>query len=125
MNRRTATALVLCIGTEVAFAGPFAAMQHVDLNKPGALERIRDSNPSHYGIILQILDGLNQRQDGDVVRWIRANFQARAASFSPYTLTSYPAQKDLTFTLDALRYRARVTLAPGGALIVPASPTNR
>jgi len=94
-------------------------LRQVNLNRPGALESLRASNPVHYGIVLNVLDGLKQQPDEDVPRWIVANFRARTAAYSAFALTSFPAQKDLSFALDQVIYRARITLAPGGALLLP------
>jgi len=87
----------------------------VNLNKPGVLEKLRDSHPAHYEKIGKILEGLTQRPFDDVPRWITANFDARDAHFSPVLMTSYPPQREIVFVFDRTRYRARVKLTPTGA----------
>ena len=101
-----------------AWGDLFPAVHVVDLNRPGAMERVRASNPGHHDKIVRILDGLTQRPYDDVPRWINTTFQARDVRFSPIVMTTYPAQRDLTFVLDSMRYRGRVTLAHGGAIFV-------
>ena len=125
MNQATIAALLTLLFVEAVSAAPFLVVRQGNLNRPGALETLRASNPSHYKIVLNVLDGLKQRPDEDVPRWIQTNFQASSASYSLYLLTSFPAQKDLSFTLGDTQYRARVTLAPGGALVVSAAHVLR
>jgi len=119
MSRVTIAALLALLFVEAVSAAPFLVLRQVDLNRPGAMENLHASNPSHYGTVLNLLDGLKQRPDEDVPRWIMVNFRASTAAYSAFALTSLPAQKDLSFTLDQVRYRARITLAPGGALVLP------
>lgn len=121
MNRVTIAALLAILFVESASATPFETFRQVNLNRPGVLENIRTKNPSHYGIIMSVLDGLKQRPDEDVPQWIVTHFQASTASYSPYVLTSFPGQKDLSLTLSGTRYFARITLMPGRALVLPRS----
>lgn len=102
-----------------ASAEPFAPIASIDLNRSGVVERLRISNPVHYEKIGKILDGLTQRPYDDVPRWINASFDAKRANYSPVLKTSFPAQRDLAFTLDYTTYRARVTLTLGGAVVFP------
>ncbi len=102
-----------------ASAAPFVAVTSLDLNRSGVLERLRTSNPVHYEKIAKILDGLTQRPYDDVPRWINTSFDAMHVNYSPVLKTSYPAQRDLAFTLDYTRYRARLTLTLSGASVLP------
>jgi hypothetical protein len=91
----------------------------INLNKQGTFERLQYSNPTHYRKIEKILEGLEQRSASEVPRWLQADFAARDVEYSPLLRTSYPPQRHLKFVLDATLYEAVVTLAPGGAKIVP------
>ena len=81
----------------------------MDLRDPAALERLRETNPSHYAAIRQILAGLAeqpQRVEGD---WLQATFDARDIELSRLLLrTSYPPRQQLSFRLDDTRYTLHV-----------------
>jgi hypothetical protein len=91
----------------------------VDLNAPGALAALEHSNPAHYEKVRRILAGIVQTRDPDVPRWMQANFAARDVSYAPVVLTSDPPQRRLSFSLDAVRYQAVVTLTNVRGEIVP------
>lgn len=94
-----------------------APSAYVNLNAPGALEKLKQSNAKHYETFAKILHGLNERSFESVPRWIRTTFDARGVLYSPILLTSFPPQRDLSLTIDRTRYSARITLAPDGASI--------
>jgi hypothetical protein len=91
----------------------------VDLNAPGVLAALEQSNPAHYEKIRRILEGVVQTRDPDVPRWMQANFAAQDVSYAPIVLTSDPPQRRLSFSLDAVRYQALVTLTNVRGEIVP------
>jgi hypothetical protein len=92
----------------------------VDLNEPGAMERLEQANPGHYETIRRIMAGLFTRDDREVPRWLQTTFAAHEISYAPILLTSAPAQRRLAFALDGTRYRAVVTLSHVRGVIVPA-----
>ena len=112
---RTTLLIMAFVYAANALADDRRPIRHVNLNAPGALEKVKESNPRHYETFVQILDGLNERPPESVARWMQTSFQARNVYYSPILLTSYPPLRDLTFTLDNLRYYARVRLASEGA----------
>ncbi len=91
--------------------------QSVDLNAPGAFERLAASNPKHFREIVGIMDGLSQQPNFQVSRWIETNFRAKQVRHSPFLLTTFPAQSDLAFTLDNTHYYGRFSLDYGGARV--------
>ena len=95
-------------------------LKHVNLNAPGAMERLQASNPAHYGKVQEILEGLPKRPSGSVAGWLRTSFQARDVSYRDLLRTSYPAQRDISFVLDDTRYAARLTMRDEGARVYPA-----
>ena len=109
MTRTMLTAVLLA-----AAIGASAADKHVDLNAPGALEKLQASNPVHYRKVQEILKGLEERRGRDVVGWLQASFAAKQISYYDLYRTSYPPQRDLSFVLDETRYSARffVPVAP-------------
>jgi len=114
-----ATVLVL-LWTTVTAAGDAPPGRPIDLNAPGALETLRRSNPAHYEKVQQILEGVLQQRDANVPRWMQTHFAAQDVNYRPIVLTSYPAKRRLSFTLDATRYEAVVILTNVRGDIVPA-----
>ena len=120
MPRVLAAALLSLVWVVIASAGDAPSGRAIDLNAPGALEALQSSNPAHYEKIRQILVGVLQRPDAGVARWMRATFDARDVRYVPIVLTSHPAKKRLSFSLDVTRYEAVVVLTNMRGDIVPA-----
>jgi hypothetical protein len=97
----------------------FDATSHVDLDTPGALERVQRDNPAHFRAITQILREAPQRRPQTLPGWVRTTFDARMAS-ALLIKTSYPPQARLEFVLDDTEYRALVTLRNVEPSISPA-----
>jgi hypothetical protein len=91
-----------------------------DLDRPGALEALRLSNPTHYSKVRQILEGVFLHSDAEVPRWMQTNFQAQDVQYGPIVLTSHPPKRRLSFALDAMRYEGTVILTNVRGEIVPA-----
>jgi len=82
----------------------------VDLNAPGAIESLARQNPDHYAKIERILADVARRPPETVPRWMNAEFGAQGVSFPRVLKTSDPPKRSLSFTLDATRYEAVVTV---------------
>lgn len=91
----------------------------VDLDAPGALAALQQSNPAHYVKVRTILDDVLRRKDADVPRWLRTRFDARDVSYQPVVLTSYPPKRRLSFALDDTHYLVVITLINVDSAIVP------
>jgi hypothetical protein len=78
----------------------------VDLGKPGALEALARDNPDHFVKIERILADVTRRPPEAVPRWMNTEFGAQQVRFPSLLKTSDPAQRSLSFTLDATRYEA-------------------
>jgi hypothetical protein len=91
----------------------------VDLDAPGALEALRRSNPGHFEATRRILEGVLQRSDAEVRRWLQVSFGARDVSYAPVVLTSHPPKRRLSFALDDTRYETVLTLTNVRGEIVP------
>ena len=59
------------------------------------------------------------RSGSDVPRWMHAGFDARDVSYAPIVLTSHPAKRRLSFTLDDTHYVAVIVLTGLRGEIVP------
>ena len=55
----------------------------IDLNKPGALEALQQSNPRHFEKVRQIVTDIVRQSDTKVPGWMLANFNARDVSYAP------------------------------------------
>ncbi len=119
MSKLIAAAALAMIWTAVAVAGDPTSRRSINLNEPGALEALQRSNPAHYEKVSKIMEGISQRPDTAVPRWIQTNFDARNVSYAPILLTSDPPKRRLSFALDNTHYEAVVTLTNVRAEIVP------
>ena len=128
-NRRTAklegvmrptiiAAAFLLVALTNALAQP-ALPRTVDLDAPGVLEALEQTNPAHYGIVRTILAEVFLRPDIEVPRWLRASFNAQGVDYRPIVLTSHPPKRRLSFTLDDTRYVAVIVLTNVNGTIVP------
>jgi hypothetical protein len=99
--------------------GAAAPRRTINLNKPGALEAIELSNPTHCEKIRDILNGIIQQAEVAVSRWTETNFDARNMRYSAILKPSGSPKRRRSFALDGTRYEAVVTLTHGRAEIVP------
>ena len=93
--------------------------RQVNLNAPGAMDRIKASSPAHYEAIQGIVSGLARNPHSTDARWIQTSFHAKDVSYGSALLTSHPPQRNIAFTLDETRYQGRVTLDSGSVHFVP------
>jgi hypothetical protein len=119
MIRLHTVAIAILVGSVLLLAGAAVAGGTVDLNRPGALEALQQSDPDHYAKVKLILEGVARHPDSDVPRWIRVGFDARNVDYAPIVLTSHPAQRRLAFSLDQTRYVAVIVLTTLRGDIVP------
>ena len=113
-----AIAIALLNSTTTSAQTP-SPIRYVDLNAPGAMDKVQTANPAHYKKIQSILDGLNKRSAADARYWIRTTYNAKEVVYFSHVLVTYPGQSDLSFILDGTRYSARVTLEAKRAEIYP------
>ena len=92
----------------------------INLNELGALEALQRDNPAHYQTVRQILDNVLKQPQSQVPRWLRTTFNAKDVRYVRVLLASDPPKRDLSFTLDDTRYKARLTLTNDHVKIVPA-----
>jgi hypothetical protein len=120
LMRTLTVALVLTITALSPAMAEEPAARIIDLNAPGAMQRLEQSNPQHHEKVSRILAGVLRQADRDVPRWLQASFAASDVSYAPVLLTSAPPQRRLSFALDGTRYLAVLTLSHVKGEIVPA-----
>jgi len=108
-----------------SFATETRVTRHIHLDRPGVLEAIGESNPSHYAKILTIMQ-VSQMESCEHLPKIlktREGLGVGEASCDSFTLlTSYPPKRHMTFVLDDVRYTtnvAQVRLQSARRLPVP------
>ena len=119
MSRTLVVAGLVVLWTTLVAADGVPPARTIDLSAPGALEALQYSRPAHFDKVRRILEGLPEQPDSVVSRWMRVSFDARAVSYSAFTLTSFPAQRGVSFVLDDTRYEAVVILTPVPARALP------
>ncbi|HUP28651.1 MAG TPA: hypothetical protein VM122_00655 [Usitatibacter sp.] len=92
------------------------------LDRPGALEALAATNPGHYQRAVEIIRAAQTMPCGLRLRALLAEYEAHDVRCSPALIfTSYPAKRDLAFTLDDTPYALRVSLVDDAVL----SPARR
>ena len=119
MARLLAVAPLALIPLLTLAGGLATAGSTIDLDRPGALAALEQENPAHYSKVRLILEGMSRNPGSDVPRWMRAGFDARDVSYAPIVLTSHPAKRRLSFTLDDTHYVAVIVLTGLRGEIVP------
>jgi hypothetical protein len=109
----------ICLSLASASCSDVLAGDTLNLNVPGAMEKLRTSNPKHYEVIQQMLNGLDEMRYDGVARWIQTSFDAKDVSYSSTLLATEPPQRALSFVLGGITYRATVTLEGKRAEIYP------
>jgi hypothetical protein len=110
---------VLAMLGVVVLAAAAGAGGVVDLDRPGALEALQQSNPAHYAKIETILAELPQQPDNGVARFLRTSFDAKNVSYLPMLLVTDPPQRRLSFSLDDTRYEIILTVTGIRGVVVP------
>ena len=119
MGLRIGAAAFLLLTLSTIASAQSAPQGTVDLDAPGALGALQQSNPAHYIKVRTILTDVLLRQDAEVPRWLQASFNARDISYQPIVLTSHPPKRRLSFALDDTRYVAVITLTNVKGTVVP------
>jgi hypothetical protein len=116
----TVASLVLTCVATMATAADIGLRRTLDLDAPGAMERVRAANPAHFDKIVKIIEGVTQQPDSAVPRWLRVNFDARDVGYRPIVMTSHPPKRRLSFALDDTRYETVVVLTNTTGTVTPA-----
>ncbi|HXZ47885.1 MAG TPA: hypothetical protein VEG27_02640 [Usitatibacter sp.] len=116
----------------VALACAFAACAHaasfgtearpVDLNAPGALEKLRAQDPRHYGKVMGMLRLFERIPcKPREVSSLEARYDIAEAACNLQLLTSFPPKRHVTFGVDRRFYQADVVVKDTGGKLVPAT----
>ena len=119
---RLAAAAVLSLLAATAQAQA-PAPATVDLNRPGALETLRASDPARYdqvSRILQVAERTSCHYMGPEI-FKAAGLDVQSANCGMTLLTSLPAKRYVEFTLDATHYTAIVSMQDSMAFPLPAA----
>lgn len=99
---------------------PFQPPERLD--RHGALEALAVTNPEHHRRAVEIIRVAQAMPCGLRLRSLMAAYDARDVRCSPVLiLTSYPAKRDLFFSIDETPYALRVSLVADAEL----SPARR
>jgi hypothetical protein len=113
---RTALALL-----SLALAPLGAQAAPISLDRPGVLEAIEAENPDHHQRLVGILRASREMPcTSDALYRMVAHYDARDARCSKLLMTSLPAKRRLTFSLDGQAYIATVEMTEtAGPVKVP------
>lgn len=94
--------------------------QPVDLNQPGALEKLQAERPEHFRAISAVLRVVERIPCGNAeVRSLEARFDIRDMACNFVLMTSDPPKRRLSFALEGTSYVVTVTLKDTGGKSVP------
>ena len=111
MNRQ----LLVLIASLVPVA---ASAQAIYLDRPGVLEAIEAANPDHHQRIVGILKASQEMPcTNDSLYRMVAEYNARDAQCSRFLMTSLPAKRRLSFSLDGQSYIATVEMTETSRLV--------
>ena len=110
--RRWMAAVVLASFTGAAWAGgPGIIGNAVDLNAPGALEKLHRADPARFGDVVSILVRAESTTGEEFERIVQAHSGGSAGRMFDYLRTTYPPQRYFSFRLGETTYSGRMTLA--------------
>jgi hypothetical protein len=117
VHRRRALVLAAALAP---IAPALATPLVVDLDAPGALERLRSEQPARYEKVTALLRDAERLPEQQVEGWVRTRHDADAVRLGHLLLVSYPPKRRLSFSLEKVSYVATITVALPPAKIVPA-----
>jgi len=92
-----------------AAAEPGNEPRRVSLNSSYSLAELAATNPEEFRKVAAIVDRLESSSDGEW-RKIEADFHATNGYASPLLLTTWPPQREVSFTLGDTTYYGRTNL---------------
>lgn len=93
--------------------------RHVDLNRPGVLERLAIDNPRHHARIVEVIDVMQRKSCREALELTRV-MQGFFVQCRPHLLkTSLPPKRHLSIHIDGVHYAGNVPV-PVRAEVVPA-----
>ncbi len=100
----TAATLVCLAGTVSTYR--VATAPEVDLDRPGAMDALKTSNPEHYRRAQGVIDVAYHKgcHVPEFERFLRAQFDASRPYCGPIVKTSYPPQRMIRFHIDGVAY---------------------
>jgi hypothetical protein len=107
------TVLLACIASA---AEPLV----LDLDKPGVLDQLKQDHPQRYQAVAAVLLASERMPcKSTELKTLQARSNVRDLECGVMLLTSYPAQRHVSFYLDGTRYAATVTLKDAEATAQP------
>ncbi|SRR5258708_6132778 len=104
-------ALVLLTCAASAYAAT-PAKTVVDLDRPGAMDALEQANPEHFRRVSGVIDLASEMPcfTPQFAKLSWAKFDAESAGCGVMLLTSYPAKRQLSFTIEDTTYNSIVTI---------------
>jgi hypothetical protein len=108
----------------VSLAGLAQAAGTVNLDAPGALDKLRASNPDHYDRVVAAINAAQLHPCETLPDMLKASIRAEGVRCrGAILMTSFPAKLHFAFTLDRVTYVSnvvQVNLGAGKVQPVPA-----
>ncbi|MGL4575973.1 MAG: hypothetical protein ACRCV9_14405 [Burkholderiaceae bacterium] len=120
--RRSLSAMCLSVFACTAWAGSGDSV--IQFHTPGVLDEIKQKNPDHYQRITAILDVAARADCGNASqeKLLAVRVNAKNLQCSMVLKTSFPAQREVSFTLDDQRYVGSVRVDGDSMRMKPLKP---
>jgi hypothetical protein len=98
----------------------------IDLDRPGALEQLKQEHPEHYRVIAGILRSAETVPcKPRELRTLKSRFDMEEMACNIAMMTSYPPKRHLSFAWGGATYTATVTMTDGEGHLLPANGEER
>ncbi len=82
-----------------------------NLDEPGELEKLSESNPEHYEKIKDIINQIAEKEPTEIEKWLKVDYGVSSVNLSDLKwLTTDPPKKRLDFVLEEASYRLTITI---------------
>lgn len=99
---------------------PAAFRYSVDLAKPGALERLEEANPEHHAKVIAVRRTASRPSCVEDLKVLRVELELDDATCAAMTtLTSYPPKRNVSVTIDGVRYMTYAAFGFAPAKVTP------
>jgi len=123
---RTLIAVAFMIAPLIGLAGALSTYRvtqapEVDLDRPGAMDALKASNPEHFRRAQGVLDVAYHKgcHVPEFERFLHAQFDAARPYCGPLVKTSYPPQRMIRFHIDGVAYSKTIQFQ-----VMPVAPDD-
>jgi hypothetical protein len=122
---RSLTMLLFCaVAVSAVAAESHVSSKTIDLSRPGAMEELQKTDPAAHAKAAQFIETAAKVScEHQEFKALQVQLQIKEVGcMSALFKASYPAKRDITFSIDGQRYYSLVTVTGTKALLSPGVP---